>query len=61
MLDVGEVDEETGEAMTAEHADESAKEWMESAMPIEYYPEPFVDVDEQPVEYLGMELRDAKP
>ena len=62
MGDVGdEVDEETGECLPTEALDESAKMWMESAMPIEYYPEPFVDVDEAPVEYLGMELRDAKP
>jgi hypothetical protein len=56
MLDAGEVDEETGGTMTAEEADVSAREWMRSAMPGEYYPESFVAVDEGPVEYLGMTL-----
>lgn len=54
--DEGEVDEETGEVMTAAMADEGAREWQESAMPGEYYPEDFVTVDEGPVEFLGMEL-----
>jgi len=54
MLDVGEVTPEFDEPMTAEQADASAEDWMKSAMPIEYYPEDFVTVDEGPVEYLGM-------
>lgn len=57
MIDAGEVEEEYGKVMTAEKADESAKEWQRSAMPIEYYPEEFVTVDEGPVEFLGMEVK----
>ena len=54
MLDAGEVNEEFDEPMTAEQVDESAREWMLSAMPIEYYPEDFVAVDQVSLEYLGM-------
>jgi len=56
MNDVGEVDEETGQSMTADETFESALEYQESAMPIEYYPEDFVTIEEGPVEFLGMEV-----
>jgi hypothetical protein len=56
MQDVGEVDEETGECFKSEtEAKASAEEWLASAMPLEYYPEDFVTIDEGPVEFLGME------
>jgi len=56
MLDVGDIDEETGEVAhnTEAEARESAEQWQRSAMPIEYYPEDFVIVTEGPVEFLGL-------
>lgn len=57
MKDEGETDEETGETLTTEVLNESAQMWMESSMPIEYYPEEFVTVDQGPVEFLGMEVK----
>lgn len=59
MLDVGDIDEETGEVAysTEAEARESAEQWQRSAMPIEYYPEDFVIVTEGPVEFLGLKRR----
>lgn len=55
LMDVGEVDEETGEVAFAdeEAQRQSAEEYQQQAMPVEYYPEDFVTVDEGCVEFLG--------
>ena len=57
LMDVGEVDLDTGEVAFADEAAqrESAEEYQRLAMPVEYYPEDFVTVDEGPVEFLGAE------
>lgn len=57
LVDVGEVDPETGEVAFAHEAAqrESAEEYQRQAMTVEYYTEDFVNVDEGPVEFLGAE------